>query len=232
MFNYRKINGSKRKVSRGLSIDTCGPSTLDKHENVDLEAIVKRRRLSQGGQQDALMETDSEWPDLQLDHNTTRPLDETHQSSILETYNPPEDPNEPMTAGSYQPATATMDAKKYSKFAWDLCMRSGLTHISPPTSPTSSSVNEITPPNTAVEMTSSASTTLSQDEIRRNYWEFVQRNQRKAAEKDYYLKTVPGFDGVVSPTDENDQNFERIFMESSDVDDIEDWEDDTVMEIL
>lgn len=65
-----------------------------------------------------------------------------------------------------------------------------------------------------------ATTGLSQEQIQHNYKEFEEQAKRKAAEKEYYTATVPGFDGVLSPTSEVDKDFERAFLEDSEV---EDW---------
>ncbi|KAF2826911.1 hypothetical protein CC86DRAFT_466693 [Ophiobolus disseminans] len=64
-------------------------------------------------------------------------------------------------------------------------------------------------------------TSLSQEEIQRNYREFEERMKQKAAEKEYYMATIPGFDGVVSPTEDDDNAFERVFLEGSEQ---SDWE--------
>jgi hypothetical protein len=60
---------------------------------------------------------------------------------------------------------------------------------------------------------------LMQEQIQRNYREFEEHQKRKATEKAYYAATIPGFDGVVSPTDMNDKDMERIFLGDSDTGD-------------
>jgi hypothetical protein len=85
-----------------------------------------------------------------------------------------------------------------------------------PSDASSSHVDEITPPNSATAQllpTFQNNFVLSQEQIQHNYQEFEERMKRKAAEKAYYAATIPGFDGIVSPTDENDKSFERIFLE-------------------
>ena len=53
----------------------------------------------------------------------------------------------------------------------------------------------------------------TQHEIQRNYIEFLELKKRREADRAYYTATIPGFDGVVSPTDEGDEAFERAFLE-------------------
>jgi hypothetical protein len=60
---------------------------------------------------------------------------------------------------------------------------------------------------------------FDQAQIQHNYMEFEERQKRKAAEKAYYAVTIPGFDGIISPSDmpanENDKNFyERVFLDA------------------
>jgi hypothetical protein len=88
----------------------------------------------------------------------------------------------------------------------------------------SSSPNDKTTLAPIASTNTSASTgALSQEQIQHNYQEFEERKRQRAAEKIYYTATVPGFDSVVSPTDEDNKSFERMFFEDSDAgDDIED----------
>jgi hypothetical protein len=83
----------------------------------------------------------------------------------------------------------------------------------------SSTINNDSPPVTASATSSTSPPMLTQEQIQRNYREFEEQQQRKAAERAYYAATIPGFDGVVSPTDVNDKSIERIFIERMDNDD-------------
>jgi hypothetical protein len=89
---------------------------------------------------------------------------------------------------------------------------------------TSSSPNDDTTLAPIASANTSASTSaLSQEQIQHNYQAFEGRKRQRAAEKTYHTATVPGFDGVVSPTDEDSKSFERMFFEDSDAgDDVED----------
>lgn len=64
---------------------------------------------------------------------------------------------------------------------------------------------------------------LSQEQIQRNFQEFEQRKLKKAAEKAYYTANIPGFDGVVSPTDAEGKAFESIFLNDDKDNDADDW---------
>jgi hypothetical protein len=82
----------------------------------------------------------------------------------------------------------------------------------------SSPINNYSPPVTASVTSATSLPLLTQEQIQRNYREFVEQQQRKAAERAYYAANIPGFDGVVSPTDVNDKSIERIFIERMDND--------------
>ena len=62
---------------------------------------------------------------------------------------------------------------------------------------------------------SEPSTKLLQEQIQHNYQEFEEKARRKAAKTTYYMDDVAGFDGLLSPLDEVDRDFERVFLEQS-----------------
>lgn len=100
---------------------------------------------------------------------------------------------------------ATLASTKQTSFAWRAGRRARIcTHPSPASTESGSSPTD--------ETSDSIMGKLSQEQIQHNYAEFEKRKKDKAAEKAYYMATIPGFDGVVSPTDVvGDKCFERIF---------------------
>jgi hypothetical protein len=89
-------------------------------------------------------------------------------------------------------------------------------------SPIDSAVDDTVVP-VSVDSSASPRSGFDQAQIQRNYLEFESRQKRKAAEKAYYSATIPGFDGIISPSDvpanENDRSFyEHVFLEARDSD--------------
>jgi hypothetical protein len=109
----------------------------------------------------------------------------------------------------------TLASTKQTSVTWHLPKVSS--KHSPASSAESSPAHNITPPITA-STTTSASTDALQEQIQHNYHEFEERKKQKTAEKEYYKATVPGFDGIVSPTVADDKTFESIFIGDDEAD--------------
>ncbi|KAF2023276.1 hypothetical protein EK21DRAFT_12766, partial [Setomelanomma holmii] len=221
----------KRKVSRSSEeiMKHLGRCALDKFEHLDLEVDAKRRKLEQPDEDiDAnvmawqLQQAADDSLYAHLGNVTTGPMGEAHTSPTEgDTGCWFEKLDRPRIAIPTRPHSATLRGVKHTTFPWKT--RQEMCIGPPPSNAGSSYVDEITPPDCATSEYPLApiNNKLSQEQIQHNYQEFEELMKRKAAEKAYYAATIPGFDGIVSPTDENDRSFERIFLESSEAGD---WE--------
>ncbi|KAF1918725.1 hypothetical protein BDU57DRAFT_119054 [Ampelomyces quisqualis] len=215
----------KRKVchSAGLTIHPRGSFALDKVQPFDSEVTPKRRKVDHHDDANDLSMEDANDEDL-LAHFagiSTGLMGDAQSSPTLDRpYWSEKEDVEPHSASKVYAGprnhTAALASNKRTSFTW----RSGrprcaalITAHSQPSTTDSSPTDETNTPATA---SSSSTEPLSQEQIQRNYMEFEQRKKQKAAEKAYYMATIPGFDGVVSPTDVHDKTFERIFMNNDD----------------
>jgi hypothetical protein len=214
----RKASGSSHSV-----LENQGRFALDKFEHLDLEVDAKRRKLRQLDDQDEHMDEHTLLIADEVDDSlhgfltkvTTGPMGEAQTSPTendircwFDKLDRPKAPTAP------RPHAATLPGIKHTTFPWK--DRQATHGARLPSDASSSHVDEITPPNSATTQllpTFQNNLALSQEQIQHNYQEFEERMKRKAAEKAYYAATIPGFDGIVSPTDENDKSFERIFLE-------------------
>jgi hypothetical protein len=226
--NANTASRGKRKIPYPVSspVDASERFALDRFEHPDLEVDTKRRKLAEPAGWDAHMNMDEDaliWQDTSEDslhahlvNITTGLMGEAQTSPISDSpcwFQKLENGRVNSTPKTYAAALAGI---KHTTFPW----RSREEIRARSVSRTSSShVDEITPPATARATTSSNTGSLTQERIQYNYQEFENRKTQKAAEKAYYTANIPGFDGVVSPTDENDKIFERIFLEGSDAGD-------------
>lgn len=229
------VSPGKRKAwsSRGLCPDSAGSSAPKKLDRPNLEIDTKRRKLRQHVDSDVVMSADSDifpWDEIEddaLDAHLARVAtgllgaarassqsSYPHWSPNLEASDNNHSMKASKLAGKAFPAT--LASTKRMPLTWR--GRKQHSDHSPPSSSNGSPVHEITPPVTASTTTSASTDSLSQEQIQHNYYEFEQRRKQKAAEKEYYEATIPGFDGVVSPTDVDDKTFERIFMGEDEAD--------------
>ncbi|KAH7071425.1 hypothetical protein BKA63DRAFT_419420 [Paraphoma chrysanthemicola] len=222
----------KASQSANLALQDQGRFALDKLEHLNLEVDAKRRKLSQLDYQDDMVASkDDQGPSVldgsddglhaALTNITTGPMGEAQTSPIdadggfwsakLDRYSLPSAP---------RAHAATLPGIKHTIFPWK--DRHVKCSAYPPSEGSSSHVHEITPPGSASSEhppTLQSKSVPTQKQIQHNYQEFEERAKQKAAEKAYYAATVPGFDGIVSPTDENDKSFERIFLEDGETND-------------
>jgi hypothetical protein len=227
-FSEKMSSPGKRKgwSSSGLSVDAAETPTLNKGDRPKLEVDTKRRKLQQNFDTDVVMRSDSDlfsWDEADdnamgahlarvatelMGRAQTLPpsnhslwahqLGDNEHNSTTETC---------MLTAKAIPCS--LASTKQTSFTWHLPKL--CSNHSPASSAESSPAQEITRPVTA-STAISASTDALQEQIQHNYHEFEERKKHKSAEKEYYKATVPGFDGIVSPTDADDKTFESIFM--------------------
>jgi hypothetical protein len=223
--------GKRKGSSSGLSIDAAVPSTLNKEDRPKLEVDTKRRKLRQNVDSDVVMSSGSDlfaWDEpednVKVTHLAVVPTElmgaQTSTRSNHSLWSQQLEDNEHnYSSGTSASAGETLPGKlagiKQPSLTWQLPKM--YDNHSPASSADSSPVHDITPPITASTITS-ASTDALQEKIQQNYHEFEERKKQNAAEKEYYKATVPGFDGIVSPTDVGDTTFEGIFMGDDDAD--------------
>lgn len=230
--------------------DVRGRYALDQLEHLDLGVDAKRRKLLQLDEQDAhidahaILSADEADGSLHalLTKVLTDPMGDAQTLSIeSNTDGWFKKLDQPIPSAAPKPRAATLPGIEHTKSPWK---DHQATHGAPlPSHASSSHVDEITPPTSAHEAHSPVFKTTSphqahspifktsapsQEQIQNNYHEFEERMKRKAAEKAYYAATILGFDGIVSPTDENDKSFERIFLEDGET---EGWDEDMDMEM-
>ncbi|KAH8731798.1 hypothetical protein GQ44DRAFT_766854 [Phaeosphaeriaceae sp. PMI808] len=221
-------SSGKRKAPHSVawSNNFHGRFALDKFEHPDLEVDVKRRKFQQGDETDAnkkIEEEQSVWQDggddilyAHLDNFTTGPMGEAQSSPALESPCWFKKLDDTRARSAPRPYVATFPGMKQTKFPW----RTRGDCVARSSSDTSScAVDEITPPVSADGTASTSNDTPSQEQIQQNYEEFENRKRLRATEKAFYTATIPGFDGVVSPTDEDGKTFESIFLEDNEAED-------------
>jgi hypothetical protein len=214
----------KRKTlcTKTLAVDTSDPVRFERAAYPDLSVDAKRRKLGQHDDMELIGETaaatelpdevDDDFIHAYLPHITAK-----NWHKQLENDRAVHAPR--CNAGRLADFTfrhTALSGNKHNPFALGGRRRYSLP--SPPGSG-SSPVDEITLPVSASSTTSASTGIFSQEQIQHNYHEFENRQKRKAAEKASYTATIPGFDGVVSPTDVSDKSIERIFLEHGEADD-------------
>ncbi|KAH7413611.1 hypothetical protein DE146DRAFT_1283 [Phaeosphaeria sp. MPI-PUGE-AT-0046c] len=232
------LSPGKRKAWQpdARTTEFSGPFALDKVQHPDLSVDTKRRKIAQHDDPDILMNesTDDSWlDDLSEDilfdhlaHISTGLMGNAHSSTSTwykklqqdEAYSPPKASAAPSPP---KPHIVSLGCNKHTNFVWPnpyYSQRSSAVRVD---EVMDSSNDEISP--TATSSTASLPPLFSQEQIQRNYQEFEQRQSKKAAEKAYYTATIPGFDGVVSPTDAEGKTFESIFLGNDKDNNGEDW---------
>jgi hypothetical protein len=202
--NMKSPGKRKSWSSSGLFIDAAEQLALGNGHRPNLEVDTKRRKLWQNVDSDVLMSSDSDPLSRDEAENDAR-------SAVLVRA---------VNGLKGRSDTPSSSGTRQISFTW-LLPQSSLDH-SPASSEDSSPAHDIEPPVTA-STTTSASTDALQEQIQHNYQEFEERQKQQAAEREYYKAAIPGFDGIVSPTDVEKRVFEGIFMEDDKVDD---WSSD------
>ena len=197
------VQAGKRKAlpTADYSTTTGGPFALDRIDEYH-PAVPKRRKLSPPDIMDYTIADSDDKLFAHLDRITTGPMGSA--DSTLPSADPSWSKKLDDSSKIHKPFPATLASTKTTSFIW----RGRKRHSN--TSPTSS-LEDRSPQAT----TSASSETMSQEQIQINYREFEQRKARKEQEKKYYMETISGFDGVVSPTDSEGKTFEGIFLDGS-----------------
>jgi hypothetical protein len=260
-FSHSKTNSpSKRKIwddsaPKSTTNLRVAMARLEDHVDLDVEADAKRRKLKPAD--DTYIHIAAEptqttcWDDSDeaLDHHTMKSLTDLDRTQTSPTSDNPswfqkrqdrpskrEPTPHPSTSGnpapSTQQTTPSPDSSLPDKSPTSLWSTYQELRIHLP-QPSSSPANDTKPLATASASTSASNSALSQEQIQHNYLEFEERKKRKAAEKAYYAATVPGFDGIVSPTEEDNKKFEHMFLNESDASDwVGEDDDDGISEGL
>jgi hypothetical protein len=204
---------SKRKASNPITnvLTDSSRFALDEFEHSDLEAQGKRRKLEQDRNTDVSFMWDAPATPTEmapvadnilyahLKSILTGPTNQGNASPALGHTTWFEKFDSPTVQTSSKSNVAILAGNKPPVFGWQV--RTG---------PSPNARSDTPPSPEKVELKP-----LTQDEIQRNYREFEQRRKQKEAEKAFYAATVPGFDGVISPMEEGDRAFERVFLEDS-----------------
>jgi hypothetical protein len=234
----KPVSPVKRKAWQctGSTINTGGPFALDKVQHHDLEFGAKRRKTIKRDCVEINMEEDAgdnsqddssdDALHAHLERINTGSMGEAQSVSSSEPSfwntkpgSVPDRSAQRLKANSslsLKTHAAALASNKQTMFSWrgkNRCTRPVASDAS------SSPVDAISPPAGASTTSSASTEPLSQEQIQHNYQEFEQRKQKKAAERAYYAATIPGFDGIVSPTELEDKAFERIFIEDDEADD-------------
>lgn len=228
------LSGSQHSPGKRKALQSDAPTpelsgsfALDKVEHPDLSVDPKRRKVAQHEDPDIVI--DDSAVDAWLDNMSEEDLFDrlsristglmgSAQSPLSIWYKKRENGGSCLssktTASSSapKPHVASFGANKQTTFVWPNPYYS-LPSAAPRIDEVlDSSTDEISPTTAS---SAASSIPLSQGQIQRNYQEFAQRQQDKAAERAYYTATIPGFDGVVSPTDTEGKAFERIFLDDA-----------------
>lgn len=200
---------SKRKISSELVPEYFHSYGLDAIKSSKLVTNEKRRKMSLS-QHDAANEMeDQEWWDMRAVDITTGALGDAQSSPTSTLRGQTCRSQLPRLDTSLKQYRARRCGTKNTTFPWDPWNKGNCP--SPETPPTASSEQSLVfdaPP--ALEV---PEIDLSQDEIQRNYHEFEERRKDRAAERAFYAATIPGFDGILSPTEETDRVMESIFLD-------------------
>jgi hypothetical protein len=231
------VSPSKRKSwPTGGSHENVGAlSTLARLDQSYAESDAKRQKLSQpedletlrAADAEALFELDAadEAIFAHLERITTGLMGEAQSSPMFNNsrWSRNLDGSDSWASRSnaaYKTHSATLAGTRQTSFTWR-GRKPHSDHLPSSYNSAASSLvdDEISAPVTASAITPASTEPLSQEQIQHNYMEFEERRRKKAEEKAYYTATIPGFDGIVSPTDVEDKTFAEIFMGDDDADD-------------
>jgi hypothetical protein len=231
------VSPGKRKSwhHAGSISDTGGPFALDRVQHPNLEFDAKRRKTLMHECLDGNMDEDADSSSqddcsddamyAHLNRINTGSMGEAQSLPSPDSFRFSKSESPQRRSASRRKAdsspgariyTAALASNKQTVFSWQGKQRSVQSALS---NASSSPVYLITPPASDNESSPVSMEPLSQEQIQQNYHEFEERKRKKAAEQAYYAATIPGFDGVVSPTDLVDKSFERIFIEDDEADD-------------